>query len=81
MIIGLDVGGTHTDVVLLDKNGIQRELKVATRPADLFQSVWEALSAITAGIDTVAIQRIVLSTTRTRSATSPVNFNPTASGR
>jgi len=28
MIIGLDVGGTHTDVVLLDKNGLLKEIKV-----------------------------------------------------
>jgi acetoin utilization deacetylase AcuC-like enzyme len=24
MILGLDVGGTHTDVVLLDKNGLEK---------------------------------------------------------
>ncbi|MBW2338141.1 MAG: hypothetical protein JRF47_15545, partial [Deltaproteobacteria bacterium] len=39
MIIGLDVGGTHTDVVLLDNQGLQKEVKVPTDPSDLFSSV------------------------------------------
>jgi N-methylhydantoinase A/oxoprolinase/acetone carboxylase beta subunit len=78
MIIGLDVGGTHTDVVLLDKNGIQRELKVATRASDLFQSVWEALSAVTEGIDAGSIQRIVLSTTLTTNAIARNKVAPVA---
>ena len=78
MIIGLDVGGTHTDVVLLDKNGIQRELKVATQPSDLYQSVWEALSAVTDGIDSGAIERIVLSTTLTTNAIAQNKVAPVA---
>ena len=78
MIIGLDVGGTHTDVVLLDPKGIQRELKVTTTPSDLFQSVWEALSAITEGLDSDIIQRIVLSTTLTTNAIAQNKMAPVA---
>jgi len=63
MIIGLDVGGTHTDVVLLDRNGLRQEIKVPTDPSDLFQSVLSGLNAITEDIDPSAIDRIVLSTT------------------
>jgi N-methylhydantoinase A/oxoprolinase/acetone carboxylase beta subunit len=63
MIIGLDIGGTHTDVVLLDKDGLLREIKVPTDPADLFHCVLAGLSAITEGIDAAGITRIVLSTT------------------
>ncbi|MBT8369622.1 MAG: hydantoinase/oxoprolinase family protein [Deltaproteobacteria bacterium] len=63
MIIGLDVGGTHTDVVLLDNGGLKNEIKVATDPFDLFKSVLTGLSAITAGVDPEKIDRIVLSTT------------------
>jgi N-methylhydantoinase A/oxoprolinase/acetone carboxylase beta subunit len=63
MIVGLDIGGTHTDVVLLDKTGLLREIKVPTDPADLFHCVLAGLSAITEGIDTAGITRIVLSTT------------------
>lgn len=78
MIIGLDVGGTHTDVVLLDKNGIQRDLKVPTTPADLYQSVWTALTAVTDGIDADSIQRIVLSTTLTTNAVAQNKVAPVA---
>jgi len=63
MIIGLDVGGTHTDVVLLGKNGIEREIKVPTDESDLFNSVLTGLEKITDNIDPSTIDRIVLSTT------------------
>lgn len=63
MIIGLDVGGTHTDVVLLGKNGIEREVKVPTDESDLFNSVLTGLEKITDNIDPSTIDRIVLSTT------------------
>ena len=68
MIIGLDVGGTHTDVVLLDRNGLQKEVKVTTDPSDLFQSVLSGLNAVTESIDPSDIERIVLSTTLTTNA-------------
>jgi N-methylhydantoinase A/oxoprolinase/acetone carboxylase beta subunit len=68
MIIGLDVGGTHTDVVLLDADGLKKEIKVPTDPSDLFNSVLSALTAITADINPEEINRIVLSTTLTTNA-------------
>jgi N-methylhydantoinase A/oxoprolinase/acetone carboxylase beta subunit len=68
MIIGLDVGGTHTDVVLLNQQGLQKEIKVSTDPSDLFQSVLSGLEAISDGIDVSDIDRIVLSTTLTTNA-------------
>jgi len=68
MIIGLDVGGTHPDVVLLDNAGLLREVKVPTDASDLFRSVLKGLDAVTEGVDTGAIRRIVLSTTLTTNA-------------
>ncbi|CAB1062895.1 Hydantoinase/oxoprolinase family protein [Olavius sp. associated proteobacterium Delta 1] len=68
MIIGLDVGGTHTDVVLINRVGLQKEIKVPTDPSDLFQSVLSGLDAITEDIDPSDINRIVLSTTLTTNA-------------
>lgn len=68
MIIGLDVGGTHTDVVLLGREGLIREFKVRTNPADLFSSVLTGLERITEGIDPADIERAVLSTTLTTNA-------------
>jgi N-methylhydantoinase A len=68
MILGLDVGGTHTDVVLLDKKGLVKEVKVPTDASDLFTSVLSGLTAVTEGIDPAAIDRMVLSTTLTTNA-------------
>lgn len=68
MIIGLDVGGTHTDVVLIDKHGLEKEIKVSTDPSNLFHSVLAGLTEITKGIDCEKINRIVLSTTLTTNA-------------
>ncbi len=63
MIIGLDVGGTHTDVVLLGQEGLLRQVKVPTKPSDLFATVLTGLEKITEGIDLAKISRAVLSTT------------------
>ncbi len=68
MIIGLDVGGTHTDVVLLGENGVEREIKVPTDHADLFNTVLSGLEKVSAGIDHKEIERAVLSTTLTTNA-------------
>ncbi|MFW5989244.1 MAG: hydantoinase/oxoprolinase N-terminal domain-containing protein, partial [Desulfosudaceae bacterium] len=65
MIIGLDVGGTHTDIVLLDKNGLLKETKVATDESDLFHTVLTGIEEISRGIKPESIDRIVLSTTLT----------------
>jgi N-methylhydantoinase A len=63
MIIGLDVGGTHTDVVLIGPEGLIREVKVSTDSTNLFQTVLDGLEDVTAGIDPQDIHRLVLSTT------------------
>ena len=68
MIIGLDVGGTHTDVVLIDRKGLVKEIKVPTNPSDLFSSVLAGLTEITRDHDPGKINRIVLSTTLTTNA-------------
>jgi N-methylhydantoinase A len=70
MIIGLDVGGTHTDVVLLGggppgDSGLLRKVKVPTDSQDLFRTILKGLDAITADIDPAHIRRAVLSTTLT----------------
>ena len=68
MIIGLDVGGTYTDVVLLGDEGIVREIKVLTDAKALFKTVLSGLDSITEGIAPETIRRIVLSTTLTTNA-------------
>jgi len=68
MIIGLDVGGTHTDVVLLDQQGVVRDIKVPTDAANLFGTVLEGLERVMEDVDPEAVRRIVLSTTLTTNA-------------
>ena len=68
MIIGLDVGGTHTDIVLIDHQGIIADIKVPTDGSNLFATVLKGLDAITQDIAPTKIQRVVLSTTLTTNA-------------
>ncbi len=68
MIIGLDVGGTHTDVVLIGRQGIVRHAKVHTDSADLFHTVLSGIEQVTQGVDSKEIVRAVLSTTLTTNA-------------
>jgi N-methylhydantoinase A len=68
MIIGLDVGGTNTDVVLIGKDRILRQTKVPTDHSNLFKSVWTGLDEITRNVPPKSIGRAVLSTTLTTNA-------------
>ena len=52
MIIGLDIGGTHADVVLLDRKGLVKQIKVLTDKKDLFNTVLSGLNTIHNGIET-----------------------------
>ncbi|PIE73044.1 MAG: hydantoinase [Deltaproteobacteria bacterium] len=63
MIIGLDVGGTHTDAVLIGCNGVENHVKVPTDPDNLFATVMECLNALIQGYQATDISRLVLSTT------------------
>ena len=45
MIIGLEVVGTHADVVLLDNADTLRKIKAPTDASDLFRSVLKGLGA------------------------------------
>lgn len=65
MIIGLDVGGTHTDAVLMGPGGLVRKAKVKTEMSDLFNTVLSGLNEITKDLPPEKIRRAVLSTTLT----------------
>jgi N-methylhydantoinase A/oxoprolinase/acetone carboxylase beta subunit len=68
MIVGLDVGGTHTDVVLLGNEGLLKEIKVLTDSSDLYRTVLTGLEKLLEGVEPAKINRIVLSTTLTTNA-------------
>lgn len=76
MIIGLDVGGTHTDVVLVGENGLERQVKVPTDTSALFNTVLTGLEKITENIATDRISHAVLSTTLTTNAIVQGNLSP-----
>ena len=68
MIIGLDVGGTHTDAVLLSSTGIEHQVKVPTDPDDLFNTVLSGFTRLLSSTDPAQIRRVVISTTLTTNA-------------
>jgi len=76
MIIGLDVGGTHTDVVLVDSQGLVRQVKVPTDIDNLFDSVLGGLDEVSKNIDVSRVSRVVLSTTLTTNAIASGHLDP-----
>ncbi|MDZ7833142.1 MAG: hydantoinase/oxoprolinase family protein [Desulfobacterales bacterium] len=76
MIIGLDVGGTHTDVVLLGENGLEKQVKVPTDTAALFNTVLTGLEKITENVPADEITHAVLSTTLTTNAIVQGKLSP-----
>ncbi|HHU85274.1 MAG TPA: hydantoinase/oxoprolinase family protein [Peptococcaceae bacterium] len=62
MNVGVDVGGTFTDAVLLENNKVRTTAKVPTKK-DLLESVLEAIDIVLEGVNTKDLKRIVFSTT------------------
>jgi len=78
MIIGLDVGGTHTDIVLVGEKGLERKIKVPTDTSALFQTVLTGIEKITENIPSEKIKHAVLSTTLTTNAIVRNKLSPAA---
>ncbi|MFH2060125.1 MAG: hydantoinase/oxoprolinase family protein [Pseudomonadota bacterium] len=76
MIIGIDVGGTHTDAVLLSSQGIEKIVKVPTDPEDLFNTILTSFTQLLDTIDPKDIKRVVLSTTLTTNAIVQKDLTP-----
>ena len=71
MLLGIDVGGTHTDAVAIDLEGevkVVASTKVLTRHDDLLTSVTEALEEILKEVDRNAVTQLNLSTTLSTNA-------------
>jgi N-methylhydantoinase A/oxoprolinase/acetone carboxylase beta subunit len=63
MIVGLDVGGTHTDVVVLQGKEIVCKVKLQTDHENLLDTVCFGIFEATRGLEPHSIQRLVVSTT------------------
>ncbi|MEX1299215.1 MAG: hydantoinase/oxoprolinase family protein [Desulfotignum sp.] len=76
MIIGLDVGGTHTYAVLLSDKGVEKSVKVSTDHADLFNTVLAGFTQLLESVDPARIERAVISTTLTTNAIIQQTMEP-----
>lgn len=68
MILGIDVGGTHTDAVIIDSKGVVNSVKVPTDQDNLLKCVFEALDEVLNNYSVEQIEKINLSTTLTTNA-------------
>ncbi|MFR4538356.1 MAG: hydantoinase/oxoprolinase family protein [Veillonella parvula] len=63
MLLGLDVGGTFTDAVIIDGHRVVATAKRRTTKDNLMNGIGEALDAVLEGYDTSNIEQVTLSTT------------------
>jgi N-methylhydantoinase A/oxoprolinase/acetone carboxylase beta subunit len=79
LIVGLDMGGTHVDAVIIDRGNIVDIAKTPADRSDLFGSIWATLDNLLSGKKVSRIERINLSTTVSTNAiiegkTAPVGM-------
>ncbi|MEW6063931.1 hydantoinase [Desulforamulus profundi] len=75
MYIGIDVGGTCTDAVLLDGDAVRATAKVETQE-DLLLSLGDALDNLLKGIPGDKIERVVFSTTIVTNLIAEKKYDP-----
>ena len=63
MLLGLDVGGTFTDAVIIEGHRVVSSAKRRTTKDNLMQGIGEALDAVLASCDIPNIEQVTLSTT------------------
>lgn len=68
MFLGIDVGGTHTDAVIIHEGRVMASCKVATQHNDLLASVREATDSLLGQVPAESVVRVNLSTTLSTNA-------------
>lgn len=76
MLLGVDVGGTFTDAVLVDKGMIIKQAKVKTTQEEVLQGILQALDIVLAGNKPDAISRVVVSSTIVTNALTEGKTDP-----
>ncbi len=76
MLLGIDVGGTHTDAVVINQQGLVATAKVVTDHDNLLHSVQEALEKVLQDASPRQIRNINLSTTLTTNAIVEQKLEP-----
>ena len=63
MLLGIDVGGTFTDAVIINGSTIISSAKRRTTKDNLMNGITDALGAVMSGVDSAQIEQVTLSTT------------------
>lgn len=63
MLLGIDVGGTFTDAVVVKAGEVLAQAKAPTTHGDLLAGILAALDRVLAGVDPAGLRRVALSTT------------------
>lgn len=78
MIVGLDMGGTHVDAVMIKNGTIINTSKRPINQENLFESIWTTLQDLLSSNEISNIKRINLSTTVSTNAIVEGNISPVA---
>jgi len=76
LIVGLDVGGTHIDAVIVEQGNIIDTIKRPVHRDHLFDSIWTTLEELFSRHDKTKIERINLSTTVSTNAIVENKISP-----
>ncbi|MDT8899946.1 hydantoinase/oxoprolinase family protein [Anaeroselena agilis] len=63
MLLGIDVGGTYTDAVVVAEGKVIAQAKAPTTHDDLLAGILAALDRVLDGVDAAGLRRVALSTT------------------
>lgn len=77
MYLGIDVGGTYTDGVLISDNNVLEKCKIHTKKDDLLKSVVETLDTLLKNNSKEQLKRVVVSTTLMTNLILENKYEPT----
>lgn len=76
MYIGIDVGGTYTDAVLIENGAVLKKKKFPTVHGDLVKSLLGATDDLIAGVAPEQLERVVFSTTLITNLIAEKKYRP-----